>query len=394
MNTNVERSAGQHARDVRTIRPIRGREASELADREYGRFLDLVRRVEGDEWARPTDCALWNVHEIVAHQVGHGEAWSSLRAMFHQYRIGLPLARRRGMQPVDAVNEVQVREREGMPPDELVRRLDAVRAGAVRGRARRRWMRPLRFPTPGIGWTSLGKLYDVILTRDTWAHRVDVARATGRELVLTADHDGRIIEDLVADWARLHGRPFALRLLGPAGGVFGAGAIEAAGRGDRARRGGVRPGRLRARARGGVARAAGALLATGAGGGLTVRFDAGRAAGCSDRPVLPCERALEELAAVPVRRERRPHRGRDIGRQDEGEIAGLDRGRERVAHGGGRELGLDEPGRVGDLPERDAGGLHRAEQRGVLARRPAEAAHDGIQHAVTPDSAGERLVPA
>ena len=58
------------------------------------------------------------------------------------------------------------------------------------------------------------------LHRDTWMHRGDIARATGRELVLTPDHDGRIVADVVAEWARRHGRPFRLVLEGPAGGEF------------------------------------------------------------------------------------------------------------------------------------------------------------------------------
>ena len=33
---------------------------------------------------------------------------------------------------------------------------------------------------------AMGYLVDVILTRDTWMHRVDVSRATGRALVLTS----------------------------------------------------------------------------------------------------------------------------------------------------------------------------------------------------------------
>lgn len=54
-------------------------------------------------------------------------------------------------------------------------------------------------------------------------HRVDVSRATGRPLDLTTEHDGRIVADVVAEWARRHGRPFSLMLLGPAGGTFRAG---------------------------------------------------------------------------------------------------------------------------------------------------------------------------
>ena len=66
----------------------------------------------------------------------------------------------------------------------------------------------------------MGYLLDVILTRDPWMHRVDIARATGREMVLTPEHDGRIIADVVAEWARRHGQPFTLTLTGPAGGEF------------------------------------------------------------------------------------------------------------------------------------------------------------------------------
>jgi hypothetical protein len=66
----------------------------------------------------------------------------------------------------------------------------------------------------------VGYLVDVILTRDTWMHRVDISRATGRPMVLTPEHDGRIVSDVVAEWARRHGRPFTLRLEGTAGGSY------------------------------------------------------------------------------------------------------------------------------------------------------------------------------
>lgn len=66
------------------------------------------------------------------------------------------------------------------------------------------------------------------MTRDPWMHRVDLARATQRELVLTADHDGVIVADVAAEWAARHGRPCALTLHGPAGGAwtFGDGEPE------------------------------------------------------------------------------------------------------------------------------------------------------------------------
>ena len=47
--------------------------------------------------------------------------------------------------------------------------------------------------------------------------------ATGRDVDLTPQHDGRIVADVVAEWARRHGQPFTLTLTGPAGGTFQAG---------------------------------------------------------------------------------------------------------------------------------------------------------------------------
>jgi hypothetical protein len=52
-------------------------------------------------------------------------------------------------------------------------------------------------------------------------HRVDLAYALNRSMDLSAEHDGRIVADVVAEWSRRHGKPFVLDLGGPAGGTFG-----------------------------------------------------------------------------------------------------------------------------------------------------------------------------
>ena len=70
---------------------------------------------------------------------------------------------------------------------------------------------------------SIGYATDVILTRDAWMHHLDLARATGRDPVLTTDHDGIIVADIVAEWGRRHGRPYRLELTGPAGGRWSSG---------------------------------------------------------------------------------------------------------------------------------------------------------------------------
>ena len=122
---------------------------------------------------------------------------------------------------------LQVREHADLTTDELRR---ALHEAAPRGLAARRALpaevraAPYDSELPGEGVWTVGYLFDVIHLRDPWLHRVDICRATGRELLLTAEHDGRIVADVVADWAPRHGRPFVLELTGPAGGSFAAGS--------------------------------------------------------------------------------------------------------------------------------------------------------------------------
>ena len=70
---------------------------------------------------------------------------------------------------------------------------------------------------------DLRYLIDIMPTRDPWMHRLDISRATGAPLHLTADHDGVIVADVVAEWSDRHGKDFALTLTGPAGGTWAAG---------------------------------------------------------------------------------------------------------------------------------------------------------------------------
>ncbi len=82
---------------------------------------------------------------------------------------------------------------------------------------------PISTGLPGEADWTRGYLLDVVFTRNLWMHRVDICRATRMPMQLTPEHDGRIVADVVAEWARRHGQPFTLRLDGPAGGVFVAG---------------------------------------------------------------------------------------------------------------------------------------------------------------------------
>jgi hypothetical protein len=63
-------------------------------------------------------------------------------------------------------------------------------------------------------------------TRDVWAHRIDICAALDRTMRATSDHDGRLVADIVAEWAAAHRQPFRLRLTGPAGGIWSTGGEE------------------------------------------------------------------------------------------------------------------------------------------------------------------------
>lgn len=181
-----------------------------------------MRSLSSDDWLKPTECPAWDVRAMATHVLGSMEAFATLSQFVHQMRAGM---KEGGAGPfVDRMNAVQVRERAHLRPEEVVDRIAQVgpRAARARGRVPNLLRRmPMKQEVGGVPETwRFGYLLDVVLTRDTWMHRVDIARATGRDLLLTANHDGRIVADVVAEWARRHGKPFTLSLEGPAGGSF------------------------------------------------------------------------------------------------------------------------------------------------------------------------------
>jgi len=198
-------------------------EARRLAEEEYRRFAELAAALTPDEWALPTDCAAWDVRQVALHVLGSADAQASVGEFAHQMRRGLPLNKQIDSHHwVDGLNELQIRERAHLSDAELAGLLKEAGPKAVRGRWRTPPpMRYLPIPFgPPIGWQPLKYLLDVGFTRDTWCHRIDICRAAGRPMELTPEHDGRLVADIVAEWAATHGEPFDLVLDGPAGGAF------------------------------------------------------------------------------------------------------------------------------------------------------------------------------
>ncbi len=203
-----------------------GHDASmDLAEVEFTRMVDSLRHLAPDEWALPTSCALWDVRAMASHVLAMAESQASYRQFVHDFRTA---AKRSGGKMIDAMTATQVAERASLTPEEIVTRLAVVAPRAVRARRRTpaffRWAVRMKQDPPfeDERW-PFGFLVDTIFTRDTWMHRLDISRATDRPMELTAEHDGRLVGDVVREWADRHGQPFHLVLTGPAGGTWQTG---------------------------------------------------------------------------------------------------------------------------------------------------------------------------
>jgi uncharacterized protein (TIGR03083 family) len=203
--------------------------AMRLAAVEYDRFLELLRALGRDDWTKPTECEGWDVRAMAAHLLGMVEMAASVRDQSRQNKAAAARQQAHGGPFIDALTGLQVDERAEMTPAQIIERFAARAPKAAKGRRRapgliRRRTMPV---AQDVGdqkesWT-FGFLIDVILTRDPWMHRIDITRATGAEMVLTADHDGVLVADIVAEWAGRHGQSYTLHLTGPAGGSWSSG---------------------------------------------------------------------------------------------------------------------------------------------------------------------------
>ena len=214
--------------DVGAIAPIGHDEAMALASVAYDRLVTAFEALGPQDWDLPTDCDGWTVRHLGGHVLGAMRSAASMRELLSQQIAVLRRARAEGVDPDVAMTAIQIERTEALTPAEVVAEMRRLVPAATRGRSRTPWAvrtgvrARVQMGAIDERW-SIGYLVDVILNRDAWLHRVDLSRAVGVELELTADHDGRIVADVVAEWARRHGRPFRLTATGPAGGTFVAG---------------------------------------------------------------------------------------------------------------------------------------------------------------------------
>jgi uncharacterized protein (TIGR03083 family) len=211
---------------VELIPAIGHDEAMHLATVECARLLAVADDLRDEQWMLPTECPGWSVKDMLGHLLGMLELQSDGEERMRQFKIATGIAEQTGGRRLDAMTALQVREHASLSSDALRRALHDVVPRGLAGRSattREERGAPYFSGLPGEDAWTFGYLFDIILTRDPWIHRVDICRAVVRDMELTSEHDGRIVADVVADWARRHRQPFTLTLGGSAGDHFTSG---------------------------------------------------------------------------------------------------------------------------------------------------------------------------
>ena len=210
--------------EVTTLEPLTHEEAMDLQAEELQLTISMLDALDEAGWTAQTDCPAWDVRDMYLHVLGACEGGASMRENMRQMLAARKYRKHNGGPLEAALSAVQIQQRADLSSDEIVEQLTEVAPKTVRGRKRTpsvvRDHAKLSIDGPVHEKWNLGYLIDVIYLRDLWMHRVDVARATDSEMELSQGHDGRIVADVVAEWARRHGRPFTLELTGAAGGDF------------------------------------------------------------------------------------------------------------------------------------------------------------------------------
>jgi uncharacterized protein (TIGR03083 family) len=218
------------ATDIDTVGRITDRdEAERIGVAAYEALLADLRAMTPQQWDAPTVCAPWTIADMARHLLGAAKGNVTVREMARQQIHGARHRAEFAGNALDATNDLQVTEHRHLDPAGLLAELEGVFAKSVRRRTHRaRLYNRINVAIDAGGSTAqgmpdrlnLGELFRVVYTRDVWLHRVDIARALGRELPLSPDIDGRIVQDVVKEWADRHGEPFDLRLTGEAGGNY------------------------------------------------------------------------------------------------------------------------------------------------------------------------------
>ncbi|MEH6818923.1 MAG: maleylpyruvate isomerase family mycothiol-dependent enzyme [Dietzia psychralcaliphila] len=223
-------TTGQHRSKTDPRLPQLQRAVAErLAATEYDRAADMLEGLSPEDWGAQTDCTEWDVRAMAGHMLGMVQMLASWPEMIRQQVATGTRAKREGCVPIDAMTALQVEKNAGLSTDELIGQIRRLAPKAAKNRRRAPAVMRKQTMPDNDEWWSMGYLFDVILTRDPFMHRIDIATATGVPMTATAEHEGVIVDDVVNEWAGRHGQAYDLELTGPAGGRWQHGGHSGAG---------------------------------------------------------------------------------------------------------------------------------------------------------------------
>jgi uncharacterized protein (TIGR03083 family) len=183
-----------------------------LSQTEYERVLALLESLAGDDWQQPTYCTEWDVRDMVAHLAGSVTGSCSF-AEFKRQNVSDPFLKQ-FEKPIDGTNKLQLIERADKTTAELISEFRQNGQTAVNNRQKLPWLaRKIHLPMGELGFASIEYLMDVIYPRDQWMHRYDICAATGKKMVVTGGHDGRLVALVVRDVAKKLGKILGSRTI-------------------------------------------------------------------------------------------------------------------------------------------------------------------------------------
>ena len=96
------------ARSVDTIQTITRPDTESMARTEYARMAAQLRSLSAEDWAKPTDCPLWDVRAMAGHNVGMLSTFTGYRRLFGSMGAASKAAKKDGSPMIDALTAKQV----------------------------------------------------------------------------------------------------------------------------------------------------------------------------------------------------------------------------------------------------------------------------------------------
>ena len=189
--------------------------AATVARAQRLRLIDETVRLPADQWQTVTECPRWTVFDIVAHVAAAMQNAANPMLWVSDGVLGKLRNPRDAF--LDAGNEIGINRRRGHPVDRLV----ADYRSLIDTAQPPRLMRRIPVPVGGLPpRADVAYLVDVVLARDAWLHRYDIARATGGAVdpdSTSTEVIAKVIRDLARAW---QGPDLVLDLTGPEGGTW------------------------------------------------------------------------------------------------------------------------------------------------------------------------------